>query len=129
MTNTSAPHPLPPIALICDAAREAGEIALRYFGKNPKVWTKIGNSPVTEADLAIDTMLHKELRGVLPGFGWLSEEIEDDGSRLSGAPTLIVDPIDGTRGFMAGGDDWVVSIALVEDGTPVQAVLFNPVRG
>lgn len=129
MTDFSTPHTLPPIALICDAAREAGEIALRYFGKSPKVWTKTGNSPVTEADLAIDSMLHKELRRALPGFGWLSEEIEDDGSRLSGAPTLIVDPIDGTRGFMAGGDDWAVSIALVDEGTPVQAVLFNPVRG
>lgn len=128
-THVLPPHNVPPLSVLCDAAREAGEIALRYFGNNPKTWTKPGDSPVTEADLAIDTMLHTELRRAFPRFGWLSEEIEDDGSRLSGAPTFIVDPIDGTRGFMAGRDDWAVSLALVQDGRPVQAVLFNPVRG
>lgn len=129
MTDASTAHTLPPISLICDAAREAGEIALRYYGKSPKTWMKPGNSPVTEADLAIDRMLHTELRQAFPSFGWLSEEIEDDGSRLSGAPTFIVDPIDGTRGFMAGSDDWAVSIALVHQGEPVQGVLFNPALG
>jgi myo-inositol-1(or 4)-monophosphatase len=97
--------------------------------KAQKPGSSLGNSPVTEADLAIDTMLHTELRKAFPAFGWLSEEIEDDGSRLSGAPTFIVDPIDGTRGFMAGGDDWAVSIALVHGGAPVQGVLFNPATG
>lgn len=129
MIEASTDPTLPPISVICDAAREAGEIALRYYGKSPKTWTKPGNSPVTEADLAIDTMLHTELRKAFPGFGWLSEEIEDDGSRLSGAPTFIVDPIDGTRGFMAGSDDWAVSIALIDQGEPVQGVLFNPALG
>jgi myo-inositol-1(or 4)-monophosphatase len=129
MSNALSDLPLPPVSVICDAAREAGEIALRYFGRSPKTWIKPGNSPVTEADLAIDTMLHTELRKAFPAFGWLSEEIEDDGSRLSGAPTFIVDPIDGTRGFMAGGDDWAVSIALVHGGAPVQGVLFNPATG
>lgn len=129
MTEASTDPTLPPISVICDAAREAGEIALRYYGKSPKTWIKPGDSPVTEADLAIDTMLHTELRKAFPGFGWLSEEIEDDGSRLSGAPTFIVDPIDGTRGFMAGSDDWAVSIALIDQGEPVQGVLFNPALG
>jgi myo-inositol-1(or 4)-monophosphatase len=130
--STAAPQPsssLPPISVLCDAAREAGEIALRYFRKAPKTWTKPGNSPVTEADLAIDAMLHKELRRAYPAYGWLSEEIEDDGSRLSGQPTFVVDPIDGTRGFMAGHDDWAVSIGLVHAGRPQMGVLFNPVRG
>ncbi|MEM6848918.1 MAG: 3'(2'),5'-bisphosphate nucleotidase CysQ [Pseudomonadota bacterium] len=120
---------LPDIGVLCDAAREAGEIALRYYGNAPKTWMKPGNSPVTEADLAIDRMLHRELRDAFPSFGWLSEEIEDDGSRLSGSPTFIVDPIDGTKGFMAGSDDWAVSIGLVHQGEPVRGVLFNPVRG
>lgn len=129
MTEPSATDTLPPLSVLCDAAREAGEIALRYFGNSPKVWTKPGNSPVTEADLAIDSMLHAELRRAFPTFGWLSEEIEDDGSRHSATPTFIVDPIDGTRGFMAGADDWVVSIALAHQGAPKLGVLFNPVIG
>ncbi|MEM6710750.1 MAG: 3'(2'),5'-bisphosphate nucleotidase CysQ [Pseudomonadota bacterium] len=119
---------LPPLHVLSDAAREAGEIALRYFGK-AKSWTKAGDSPVTEADLAIDHMLHGHLRGAYPGFGWLSEEIEDDGSRLSGAPTFIVDPIDGTRGFMDEREDWAVSIALIQNGEPKLGVLFQPVTG
>ncbi|MFK7791822.1 MAG: 3'(2'),5'-bisphosphate nucleotidase CysQ [Devosiaceae bacterium] len=129
MSDRTTSPSLPPLSVLCDAAREAGEIALRYFGNSPKTWTKPGNSPVTEADLAIDNMLHTELRRAFPSYGWLSEEIEDDGSRLSGEPTFIVDPIDGTRGFMAGSDDWAVSLALVHNGEPCQAVLFNPVRG
>ncbi len=129
MTEPSAPDVLPPLSVLCDAAREAGELALRYFGNSPKVWTKPGNSPVTEADLAIDSMLHSELRRAFPSFGWISEEIEDDGSRHSATPTFIVDPIDGTRGFMAGSDDWAVSIALAYEGTPRLGVLFSPVIG
>jgi myo-inositol-1(or 4)-monophosphatase len=129
LPDTARKPALPPLSVLCDAAREAGEIALRYFGNSPKTWTKPGNSPVTEADLAIDAMLHTELRRAYPSFGWLSEEIEDDGSRLGGAPTFIVDPIDGTRGFMAGRDDWAVSLALVDGARPAQAVLFNPARG
>lgn len=128
----SQPDPetgLPPLSLLCEAAREAGALALSYFRKDPKRWLKPGDSPVTEADLAIDHMLHKDLRAAYPSYGWLSEEIENDGSRLNGAPTFVVDPIDGTRGFIAGNDQWVVSIAVVEDGAPKLGVLFNPVRG
>lgn len=120
---------LPPLSLVCEAAREAGALALTYFRNDPKRWLKPGDSPVTEADLAIDHMLHKELRAAYPDYGWLSEEIEDDGSHRSGAPAFVVDPIDGTRGFIAGNDQWVVSIAIVADGAPKLGALFNPVRG
>ncbi len=129
MDPTQETFDLPALSVLCEAAREAGELALGYFGQSPKTWTKPGNSPVTEADLAIDRMLHTNLRQAFPSFGWLSEEIDDDGSRLSGAPTFVVDPIDGTRGFMAQTNDWAVSIALVNKGDPVMGVLFNPVRG
>lgn len=120
---------LPPLSLVCEAARQAGALALSYFRKDPKRWLKPGDSPVTEADLAIDHMLHKELRAAYPTYGWLSEEIENDGSRFNGAPTFVVDPIDGTRGFIAGNDQWLVSIAIVQDGTPKLGALFNPVLG
>ncbi|MEM1288487.1 MAG: 3'(2'),5'-bisphosphate nucleotidase CysQ [Pseudomonadota bacterium] len=120
---------LPELNFLCDAARAAGEIALRYYDGSAKVWTKPGNSPVTEADLAIDRMLHNELRTAFPGFGWVSEEIEDDGSRLTADASFIVDPIDGTRGFIQRSDDWVISIATVMHGEPMQGVLFNPTQG
>ena len=62
-----------------------------------------------------------------PGDGWLSEESENDPTRLAARRVWVVDPIDGTRAFIAGREDWSVSVALVVDGRPVVAALFAPV--
>src|SRR5262245_65338282 len=61
-----------------------------------------------------------------PGYGWLSEESADDAARLTARRVWIVDPIDGTRGFIGGRSDWAGSAALVEAGRPVAAPLFAP---
>ncbi|WP_024589000.1 3'(2'),5'-bisphosphate nucleotidase CysQ [Aliihoeflea sp. 2WW] len=116
------------LALIREAAREAGRIAMRYFGKTPDVWMKTGQSPVTEADIAVDRFLKAELLAARPDYGWLSEETVADTSRLSARRTFVVDPIDGTRGFINGLDMWCVSIAIVEDGRPIAGVLDAPVK-
>ncbi|MEL6914821.1 MAG: 3'(2'),5'-bisphosphate nucleotidase CysQ [Pseudomonadota bacterium] len=117
------------LELLEDAAREAGEIALRHFRSDPKTWDKGGGAgPVTEADLAVDTHLRQRLLGALPGMGWLSEETEDGPDRLSRAATFIVDPIDGTRAFIEGSNTWAISAALVEEGRPVAAVVHLPAR-
>ncbi|MCC2111079.1 MAG: 3'(2'),5'-bisphosphate nucleotidase CysQ, partial [Hyphomicrobiales bacterium] len=60
-------------------------------------------------------------------YGWLSEETADTAERLSRRRLFVVDPIDGTRGFVEGIDDWTVSVAVVEDGRPVAGALYNPV--
>ncbi len=109
-------------------AREAGRIALGYFQADPQIWTKGDSSPVTEADLAVDAFLRNGLIGERPDLGWLSEETVDDGSRLSHDRLFVVDPIDGTRAFIAGLPDWTVSLAMVENGRPVAAALFCPPR-
>ena len=116
------------LALIASAAREAGRIALAFFGNNPRAWTKDGDSPVTEADIAADRYLRETLLAARPHYGWLSEETADTPERLGKARLFIVDPIDGTRGFMAGNIDWCVSVAVVEDGRPYAAALFAPAR-
>jgi len=116
------------LALLVEAAQEAGRIALGYFGRDPKVWIKGANSPVTEADLAANHALHATLTAARPDYGWLSEESADTPDRLSRRRLFVVDPIDGTRGFIDGNPDWCVSVALVEDGAPVAAVLFVPAR-
>jgi len=114
--------------LLRKAAREAGSIAMRYFGKSPQVWMKGGTSPVTEADYAADTYLRETLLAARPDYGWLSEETADDPSRLLASRTFVVDPIDGTRGFLQGLDTWCVSVAVVEGGRPIVGVLDCPAR-
>src|SRR5262249_9043190 len=81
------------------AMREAGTLACS-FGRPIKSWTKHGDSPVTEADIAVDKLLRERLTGAFPSFGWLSEESEDDLARLHVRHVWIVDPIDGTRAFL-----------------------------
>ncbi len=114
------------LQLIYDAAREAGQIAMGYFGENPQVWMKKGNSPVSEADHAADEYLRRTLLAARPEYGWLSEESADDGERLNRKRVFIVDPIDGTRGFIAGNNKWCVSVAIVEQGRPCCGVLECP---
>ena len=106
--------------------REAGALALTTFRGNVRSWTKGKNSPVCEADISVNGLLREKLRS--PGHGWLSEETEDDPSRLQARRLFIVDPIDGTRAYLAGRNDWSISAALVEDGRPVAAAVYAPVH-
>ena len=95
-------------ALLEEAARAAGEVALGFFQSDPQVWEKDGGAgPVTEADLASDAVLKDRLLGACPGFGWLSEESDDDPTRLAQRHVFIVDPIDGTRSFI-GRSAWLM---------------------
>lgn len=116
------------LELLRDAAREAGAIAMRYFGKNPQVWMKGGTSPVSEADHAADAYLRETLLAARPDYGWLSEETTDDPARLLTRRTFVVDPIDGTRGFLEGLRSWCVSVAVVEDGRTLAGVLECPAK-
>ncbi|WP_346899812.1 3'(2'),5'-bisphosphate nucleotidase CysQ [uncultured Roseibium sp.] len=116
------------LALLEDAARQAGDIALSFFGGDPRTWFKDNKSPVSEADMAVDGYLAEVLRTARPDYGWLSEEAVDDKERLACPRTFIVDPIDGTRAFLAGGDEWTVALAVVDHGRPVAGVVYCPVR-
>ena len=100
-------------ALLTDTVREAGALALSLFRTELKNWTKGASSPVSEADIAVNDLIESRLRSATPDYGWLSEESVDDEPRLGKRLTWIVDPIDGTRGYLAGREDWCVSVALV----------------
>src|SRR6202521_4107978 len=113
-------------ALLTDTVREAGALALSLFGTDLKNWTKGASSPVSEGDIAVNDLLESRLRSATPDYGWLSEESVDDESRLEKRLVWIVDPIDGTRGYLAGREDWCVSVALVENASPVLAAVFAP---
>src|SRR6201996_1947309 len=114
-------------AVLTDAVREAGALALSMFRTELKTWIKGASSPVSEADIAANDLLERKLRTATPDYGWLSEESADDESRLGKRLVWIIDPIDGTRAYLAGREDWCVSAALVEDATPVLAAVFVPV--
>lgn len=111
--------------LLNAAVREAGALARSLFQK-VKSWAKSDGSPVTEADLAVDRMLQERLHGARPGYGWLSEETPDTAERLGRRQVWIADPIDGTRAFTQGGDEWCVAVALLTDGRPTLAAIYRP---
>ncbi len=115
--------------LMREAAQDAAKLALTYWGRSIEKSRKADGSAVTEADHAVDALLAERLRGARPGYGWLSEESAEHSNRLEARRVWVVDPIDGTRAFIQGLDDWTVAVALVEDGVPVLAAVVNPVRG
>jgi len=117
------------LRLLIDAARAAGEIALRYWRRSPESWEKdAGAGPVSEADLAVNRMLMAELRAARPDHGWLSEETPDSSERLGADRVFVVDPIDGTRAFIDGTPDFAHSLALVERGRVIAAVVHLPAQ-
>jgi len=111
---------------LASAVREAGALALHMFRGRPASWIKGGSSPVSEADLAVDALLRERLLAIRDA-GWLSEESEDDPARLQRAEVWVVDPIDGTRAYLAGLAEWVIAAALVRFGRPLVAALYAPV--
>ena len=126
MTNTYETRFDISLDLLEDLAREAGEIALTFFRNDPQVWSKGDDSPVSEADLAVDKFLKKTLLSNHPGFGWISEESASAPDRISEGPIFIVDPIDGTRSFVKGEPNWAVSIGVIEKSRPIASVLYCP---
>jgi len=77
----------------------------------------------------VNTLLRTRLEALLPEAGWLSEETVDTVDRLGRRYVWVVDPIDGTRDYIRGRAGWAISVALVEDGRPIVAVLDAPARG
>ncbi len=119
--------PVNDLTLLIDCARKAGQIALSFAGDTAKRWDKPGGAgPVTEADLAVNDMLHATLTAARPDYGWLSEESEDGAARLDRRHVFIIDPIDGTRSFIEGSDTWSHSLAIAENGRITSAVVFLP---
>ena len=91
------------LALLTEAARAAGEVAMRFWRNAPKSWEKGDQGPVTEADLACNDLIRGMLTRARPNYGWLSEETPDEPERRMAHDRLwIIDPIDGTRAFMEG---------------------------
>jgi myo-inositol-1(or 4)-monophosphatase len=85
---------------------------------------KVGDDPITEADRTSNRILRKALNR--DGEGWLSEESFDDSARLENERVWVVDPLDGTREFVAGIPEWCISVGFVENGKAVAGGICNP---
>lgn len=118
------PTRLLPLAVL--AAQAAGELIMGYYRSDYEAWDKKPGSPVTTADLEADQLLRRWLMAATPEAGWLSEETEDTLERLDKRRIWVVDPLDGTNEFIAGQDEFAVSVAYVEDGRPLLGVVHNP---
>jgi myo-inositol-1(or 4)-monophosphatase len=114
------------LARIDDALAVARRVLTAFVAGAVRARSKAGGSLVTEADLAVDSALAPVL--CRSGEGWLSEETADGTERLAARRVWVVDPIDGTRHFVDGSDEWSVSIALVEDGEAVAGGVTLPAR-
>jgi myo-inositol-1(or 4)-monophosphatase len=108
------------------AARHAGAAVMAHFRTELEVHLKSPDQPLTAADLEADALLHDALAGARPDYGWLSEETADSPLRLQRSRVWIVDPIDGTRSFIAGRPEFSLSIGLAVDGAVVVGVVYNP---
>src|SRR5256884_9939909 len=109
---------------IASALEAARQILNRFTAGAIEAEYKAGHDPVTEADKSVDAVLRKEL--LRNGEGWLSEESVDDLARLNANRVWIVDPLDGTREFVAGIPEFCVSVAMVADGRPIAGGICNP---
>ena len=115
------------LKLAINASLKAGEIIMQYYCDDYEIKEKGYHNPVTTADNEADTYLKSTLMSARPQYGWLSEETVDSKNRLNKEKVWIVDPLDGTKEFIEGVPQFVVSIALVEKGIPIIGVLHNPV--
>src|SRR5438128_11622947 len=121
MTSYSNAETLQRIQSALEAARA---VLSRFTSGAIEAEYKAGHDPVTEADKSVDGVLRKEL--LREGEGWLSEESVDDCTRLEKSRVWVVDPLDGTREFVAGIPEFCISIAMIEDGRPVAGGICNP---
>lgn len=121
-------------AVVLPLVREAGALALRYFlawhggaaAQALAVELKDEDEPVTAADRAVSELCVSRLRVAFPADAVVSEELPDDGARHHAARTWLIDPIDGTKDFIAGRPGFAVMIGLLEGGRPVLGAVYQP---
>src|SRR5438067_10994257 len=115
------------LRVVVELARRAGEAALEFYGGPLRVEHKEEfDEPVTQADRAVNELIVRALQQEFPEDGILAEESVDTARRLGRERVWMVDPLDGTKGFIAGTGDFAVQIGLVIEGAPVLGVVYLP---
>jgi len=119
------------IPLMVKAARAAGDVLLHHFERldTLNIVTKTRMDYASEADEQAESAIIKQLRQAEPDYAILGEEGgAQPGTRGGNRYTWVIDPLDGTSNYLHGFPHWCVSMALCEDGEPVHAVIFDPLR-
>ncbi len=110
------------------AALEAGKVILSVYGENPKASYKADSSPVTEADERAEQIILDILSKAYPNLPAIAEEAVARGHvpDIAGGPFILIDPLDGTKEFIAQRREFTVNIALIEGGVPVAGIVYAP---
>jgi myo-inositol-1(or 4)-monophosphatase len=114
------------LAVLVEAVVKAGAKVRELVKDGFEVRTKSDHSPVTTVDHEVNRILHEMQRREFPQDGWLSEESPDDPARLANTRVWIVDPIDGTKALVNRMPEFCISAALIEQGAPIVAAIYNP---
>ena len=117
------------MAPLTDLVVQAGEAILAVNRRAMKVEGKSDGSPVTEADLAADRVIGDGLLRLAPDIPALSEERVQQGKPPYRGSFFLIDPLDGTKEFVSGRDEFTVNLALVTDGTPLLGIIGAPALG
>ena len=121
------------ITYLCDLAIDAGSVILPFFKEgiaSKDISCKADNTLVTTADLKSNEVILQGLKALNLDYPIVSEEGSDDKARkTNGDRFWLVDPLDGTRGFVNGSKDFTVNIALIEHGYPVVGIILHPASG
>ena len=117
----------PVVNVMVKAARQAGNVLLRHMSKldSLSVFEKDRQDYASEVDSLAETEIIRELRRAFPDDAILAEE---SGAMGKGKQTFVIDPLDGTSNYLRGFPHFCVSIALVENGEPIDGVIFDPLR-
>ncbi|MHB2165474.1 3'(2'),5'-bisphosphate nucleotidase CysQ [Alsobacter sp. R-9] len=116
------------ISGLADAASAAGAAIMAHYG-TCRPTEKADGSPVTIADQEADAILTAAVRRLLPGLPVISEESAPTAKVTDFDAFVLIDPLDGTREFLAQNGDFTVNLAVVVNGTPVTGVVFAPAHG
>ncbi|MCK0196549.1 3'(2'),5'-bisphosphate nucleotidase CysQ [Ancylobacter sp. 6x-1] len=133
--NSAAPRSTSPrfpaeVVALAEAVLAAGAEIMRIRAEGIRAEAKADQSPVTAADLAAEALLRARLHDILPGVPVIAEEAVSQGRGESPAATfLLVDPLDGTREFVAERGEFTVNVGLVEDGVPTLGLIYAPAIG
>lgn len=129
-TDQPLPEDTKLVSALVPAVIEAGALILEIRQRGLSVEQKSDLSPVTEADRAAEEILLKALRKIAPGVPVIAEEAVAGGNLPDvGDEFFLVDPLDGTKEFINGGDDFTVNIGLIRNSEPVMGIVYAPATG